>query len=64
MARGIKQKKSIQTDFSITDAQKRAKTRRQQLNAAAGIESNRVDDISRELDEEGMTEMEKDLFEN
>jgi hypothetical protein len=65
MARGVKQKKSgLNVDSSIWDAVKSAKDRRKQLDAAAGTEHNKVDDLSEALDTEGMTDMEKDIFEN
>ena len=65
MARGIKQKKSdLNLDSSIGQAAQRAKTRRKQLEAAGGMDYNKVDDISEALDTEGMTDMEKDIFEN
>lgn len=63
MPRDIKKRGGLKTDFSITDAQKRARTRRKQLEAAGGLTSNPIDDISQELDEEGMSDFEKDVFE-
>jgi len=64
MARGIKQKSGLNTDSSIQDAMKRARVRRQQLNDAAGITSNDYDDLSRELETEGMSDYERDVFED
>jgi hypothetical protein len=64
MARGVKKNRTGGTDFSITDAIKRAKMRRKQLNEAAGHDYNEVDDISRALDEEGQSEYEKKVFED
>ena len=66
MARGVKQQKSgLDTDFSITDAAKRAAERRKMLEDASGMSSgNKYDDISDELETEGMSDYEKDVFEN
>ena len=54
MPRGIKKtgKSGLDTDFTITDAAKRAEIRRKQLEAVAGIpESNPVDDLNVELED-------------
>ena len=64
MARGIKQIKKEGTDFSITDAVKRAKTRRSQLDEAAGIPSNPVDDLSDALDRGNESEDVYKIFED
>ena len=65
MSRGIKQQKTgLNTDFSITDAQKRAETRRSQLEAAGNITSNPVDDLNDELDRAGESETVRKIFED
>ena len=50
MARGVKQKTGLNTDSSIGDAVKRARERRKQLEEAGGVEYNKTDDLSNELD--------------
>ena len=62
MPRNIKKVGGEGTDFSITDAAKRARMRRRQLDAAAGVEHNKIDDINQALEDEGMSEFEKDVF--
>ena len=64
MARGIKQKTGLDTDFSIADAAKRAKTRREQLEAAGNITSNPVDDLNDELDRGDEDENVRKIFED
>ena len=57
-------KRSEGTDFTITDAAKRATLRRKQLSEAAGISSgNEIDAISKELHEAEMTDYERKVFE-
>jgi hypothetical protein len=51
-------------DFSITDAAKRARTRRKQLDAAAGNDHNRIDDLNDELESHGQSDYEKEVFGN
>jgi predicted nucleic acid-binding Zn-ribbon protein len=63
MARRIK-KTGLGVDSSIKDAEKRAKTRRKQLEAAGGMTHNRIDDLNDELDKEGMSDYEKEVFED
>ena len=64
MARGIKQKTDIKTDFSITDAAKRAKTRRSQLEEAGNMSHNSVDDLNNELDNAGESDEIRKIFED
>ena len=65
MARGIKKESSgLNTDSSITETVKRARKRRSQLDAAASAPSNPIDDLNEELEMEGMSDYEKDVFEN
>jgi hypothetical protein len=61
MPRGMK-KTGLNTDSSIVDAQKRARQRRKQLEAASGITSNPIDDLNDELEQEGMSDYEKEVF--
>jgi len=64
MPRGIKQKTGLDTDFSITDAVKRAKTRRSQLEAAGNVTSNPVDDLNSELERMDEPENVRKIFED
>lgn len=65
MPRGVKKQDSgLNTDFSITDAAKRAAQRRKQLEAAGGNDYSKTDDLSNELDRQGMSDYEKEVFDN
>ena len=64
MPRGIKKTGGLNTDFSITDAVKRAKTRRQQLEDAGGMSSNPTDDLSEELDRGEESDYVRKIFED
>ena len=62
MARGVKQKTGLNTDFSITDAAKRATERRKMLEAAGNVTSNSNDDLNDELEYGDEPESIKNLF--
>ena len=64
MARGVKQKSGLNTDFSITDAAKRAEERRKMLEAAGGMTSNPNDDLNDELEYGDEPDSIKKLFED
>ena len=64
MARGVKQKTGLNTDFSITDAAKRAAERRKMLEAAGNVTSNPNDDLNDELEYGDEPDSIKKLFED
>ena len=64
MARGVKQKTGLNTDFSITDVVKRAAERRKMLEAAGGMDSNPNDDLNDELEYGDEPDSIKKLFED
>ena len=65
MTRGIKQKTGLDTDFSITDAVKRANTRKDQLREAAGYETpNETDMLNEELENANEPIEIRNLFED
>ena len=64
MARGVKQKTGLNTDFSITDAAKRATSRRKMLEQAGNVHSNSTDDLNDELEYGNEPESIKSLFED
>lgn len=63
MGRGIKKENKIKTDFSITDAEKRIRRRRSQLQEAADA-TNPIDELNHEMETEGMSDYEKEIFED
>ena len=64
MPRDIKKRSGLNTDFSITDAAKRAAERRKMLEAAGGMTSNPNDDLNDELEYGDEPESIKNLFDN
>jgi hypothetical protein len=68
MPRGIKKKDSgLNTDSSIQDAKKSIKkniNRRKRMLEEAGAEYNPIDALSAELDRQGETEMERNIFDS
>ncbi len=61
---GSKKKKTgLDTDFSITDAVKRAKTRKARLKAMLE-ETNRIDAVSEELEQGNESDEIRSIFED
>ena len=65
MPRGIKKQGGLDTDFTITDAAKRMKTRKAQLEEASGYSSpNETDLLNEELEQQNEPESVRNIFEN
>ena len=64
MPRGIQKQGGLDTDFSITDAVKRIKTRKRQLEEAAGfVAPNETDMLNEELEQQNEPESIRRIFE-
>ena len=63
MARGVKQTNKDGTDFTITDAVKRMKTRKDQLEEASGYSSpNETDMVNEELERGNESDYVREIF--